>query len=373
MQWIQNQFSESSPWDSAPQVSEDREQPSIQPILHVTPRQDEELVGVIVTICSGASYDPLFNQVPQLAGEGKRVATYSVSATSLPYIAAELSGDPDQVSCASCLQQNLTHLIRDVQAVQPDSVVFNYECCDGCTGEHFPNSAIVLDLVKRLLDRGHMVMFSDFSLKALIKDWKEDLLGPNPFVKVTEFSNKFVLRFDPSVLSRCPSAQLQKLGELASNGKTELHAMPGTIAFSVRWQKADCSAYNCQVLTVMTEFDGQRASPMQGEGCEVGGHRGLAGHVLLTYPSGGKLLASAGHWVELSRLDVSEAKLFEVAASYGAAFQDEVQKSMASCSSAAERHASVQHYSCQMVQQASPCSYSLPPQRQMKSAPAKVC
>ena len=111
------QFSESLPWNSVPQVSEDREQPSIQPILHVTPRQDEELVGVIVTICSGASYDPLFNEVPQLAGEGKRVATYSVSATSLPYIAAELSGDPDQVSCASCLQQNLTHLIRDISYV----------------------------------------------------------------------------------------------------------------------------------------------------------------------------------------------------------------------------------------------------------------
>lgn len=223
-----------------------------------------------------------------------------------------------------------------------------------------------MELVKRLLDHGHMVMFSDFSLKALVEDWREDLLGPNPFVKTTVIENNFRLRFDPAVLSACPSAQLQKLGELASDGKAELHAMSNTIAFSVRWRKADCRAYNCKVLTVMDQLDGQPACPVPGEGCEVGAHRGLAGHALLTYPSGGRLLASAGHWVELSRLDVTEANLLQVAASYGAAFQGEVQASMAACSSAGERQKTLQTYSCQMVQQSAPCSYSMssmPPSR----------
>merc|ERR1719356_514698 len=143
-----------------------------------------------------------------------------------------------------------------------------------------------MSFIKCLLDRGHMVMFSDFSLKALINDWKEDLLGPNPFVKTKEFSYKFRLRFDPATLSTCPSAQLKKLGELASNGKADLHAMPGTIAFSVNWAKADCSAYDCKVLTVMTELDDQPATPSPGQVSEAGSHRGFAGHVLLTYPSG---------------------------------------------------------------------------------------
>ena len=30
-----------------------------------------------------------------------------------------------------------------------------------------------------------MTMFSDFSLKALIKTWKAEVLGPNPFVKIS--------------------------------------------------------------------------------------------------------------------------------------------------------------------------------------------
>merc|ERR1711879_918885 len=104
----------------------------------------------------------------------------------------------------------------------------------------------------------------------------------------------------------CPSAQLQKLGELAKDGEATLGAMGGTIAYSVQWSKADCSAYNCQVLTVMTEFDGKAALPPSGAVCQVGAHAGLAGHVLLSYPSGGQLLASASHWIELSHLEVTE-------------------------------------------------------------------
>jgi len=34
------------------------------------------------------------------------------------------------------------------------------------------------------LDDGHMAMFSDFSLKALIKEWDSALLGSNPFEQI---------------------------------------------------------------------------------------------------------------------------------------------------------------------------------------------
>ena len=38
---------------------------------------------------------------------------------------------------------------------------------------------------------------------------------------------------------------------------------------------------------------------------EINGHKGLAGHVLLTYKSGGCLLVSMGHWIELMKIDTS--------------------------------------------------------------------
>ena len=47
--------------------------------------------------------------------------------------------------------------------------------------------------------------------------------------------------------------------------------------------------------------------------CKIGEHVGSAGHVLLTFKSGGHLLTSMGHWVELMKVDTSEKKLFEIA------------------------------------------------------------
>ena len=53
-------------------------------------------------------------------------------------------------------------------------------------------------------------MFSDFSLKALIKQWRnEEYFGPNPFVHFSSYTGKFNLRFDPKKLLNSPSAQLQ--------------------------------------------------------------------------------------------------------------------------------------------------------------------
>lgn len=42
--------------------------------------------------------------------------------------------------------------------------------------------------------------------------------------------------------------------------------------------------------------------------------------MLLKYPTGGMILTSMGHWIELMKIDTSEKKLFEVAQKeYGAA------------------------------------------------------
>merc|ERR1719238_1843816 len=65
--------------------------------------------------------------------------------------------------------------------------------------------------------RGFTVMCSDFSLKALISEWSEELLGPNPFVKMGECDFRFKLEFVPSDLKNeeVPQ-QLQVVGELCA-------------------------------------------------------------------------------------------------------------------------------------------------------------
>jgi len=96
-----------------------------------------------------------------------------------------------------------------------------------------------------------MAMFSDFSLKALIRQWDEKKLGPNPFRKMpNEFSETLCLKFQPETLRDSPSAQLQSVGDLSDGGKCNVHCLGGTIVYSVDPKKADNNKYKLQILTV---------------------------------------------------------------------------------------------------------------------------
>merc|ERR1711935_894768 len=48
-----------------------------------------------------------------------------------------------------------------------------------------------------------------------------------------------------------------------------------------------------------------------GEGANA--KRGMAGHVTLTYGSGGQLVTSMGHWIELTRIDTTVDGVLQVA------------------------------------------------------------
>lgn len=208
----------------------------------------------------------------------------------------------------------------------------------------------VMKFAKLMIDRGHMTMFSDFSLKALIAQWDKDTLGPNPFVKVSEYGGNFTLEFDPKQLVECPSAQLQIIGEMAAVGHCNVQAMGGTIVYGVDKTKADTDVYKMQVLTVVTSLN-------QGNQCEINGKKGQAGHVLLTYKSGGHLLVSMGHWAELMKVDTTDKVLFEVAArEYGQERAQKMQMEYANISDEVERKDYISKNAVEFVQSSAPCA-----------------
>jgi len=45
----------------------------------------------------------------------------------------------------------------------------------------------------------------------------------------------------------------------------------------------------------------------------LGDKEGVCGHYILTYPSGGSLLTSSGHWIELMKLDSSFESMVKLA------------------------------------------------------------
>ena len=357
--------------------------PQLRPVVHAEQAAADEgrdLGAVVLTVkhsLQGQSFDDLFTKVPQQGAAGTRVAVYECTYASLAQIMAQLAATPLAAAPATVYE----HLATDITHVPAESFVLNLECCSGCSEHGFDGcradeTAALWLAIKTFLDRGSFVMASDFSLKALLTDWKPEILGPNPFVRLSgTCSSSFDLSFDPAVLAECPSAQLATVGQLATGGRARSHAMPSTILYALdqaRVAAAEEEGSTIQVLTVASSIDGASAaqhlqwsgagggsvtlSQADGGGADEEPLAGLAGHVLLTRPSGGMLLTSMGHWIELVNLDVSERSLLSAAQGFSPEFQAEMEGELSSSRTEEERSATVQRYSCKMVSMSSPCS-----------------
>lgn len=257
-------------------------------------------------------------------------------------------------------------LANELPHVEKSSVVFNFECCGACSDTQFGfDTNASLALISSLLDHGYMVMVSDFTLKATIGCWDETLLGPCPFVRCGDFDTGFTLRFDPATLKSSASAQLKVVGDLCSDGLAEVHAMGGTCGYTLKERAPVTDKYELTALTVITKVEGRDArerydlSACKGKCAEVASHNGILGHTTLRFKSsGGVLLTSSGHWLELSQLSTSETNVFNAMRSQWG--ESAVQSNMASYSAmpVEQQRAQLQTFAANLVQQAAPCSYS---------------
>lgn len=323
------------------------------------------VVAVVVTVHDGSSYDPLFREYRQESPEG-RVSVWESSTGALAGLLDHLQSERAPTTPGGPVAE----LAAELAAVNADSVVFNWECCSGCSDAGFASTAIVVRAVEVLLSRGHTLMFSDFSLKALTGAWSRGempgSLGRCPLVKIGEFGARFELRFDPKALQSCGSAQLERVGDLCENGEASVVAMGGTIAYTLDADVLRAAPYRAELLTAATAFEGSPAlEKFSGElrgarVCVIGSHRGAAGHARLRFPNGGSMLLSCGHWVELVKLDVTAERLVKVAErEYGAARSNEMAQELAQAAPA-RRAVLMQQYAKEIVVQSSPGSYSKP-------------
>eukprot|EP01087_Luapelamoeba_hula_P006544 TRINITY_DN1661_c0_g1_i1.p1 TRINITY_DN1661_c0_g1~~TRINITY_DN1661_c0_g1_i1.p1 ORF type:complete len:435 (+),score=102.41 TRINITY_DN1661_c0_g1_i1:196-1500(+) len=338
--------------------------------------KDKMVSSVIATVYAGSSYDDLFRKVQQEPPEGFAVSLFQFSYDDLDTIAKCLRGESiDGTNSAEVVRE----FCEDVGRAEPQSVVLNFECCSHASDSGFSGAtAAVMQLTKLFLDRQHMVMFGDFTVKALIKDWDTSVLGPNPFVKIGEFGSTFDLRFDPQTLSNCPSSQLATVGSLCAKGEANVHAMGGTVLFSVNRAATDHNAYELQILTIAVKVDGHEL-PSNAELNTLPGNKdikGAVGHALLRYPSSkaeglpGLMLLSMGHWIELARLDVNlEGVLKHAEQVYGAAYASDLACQLKSAP-AQQQQAQMQSYARMAVQSASP-AYCPQYQQQQQQTPLR--
>lgn len=341
---------------------------------------EDKLVAVIVTISEGSSFDPNFSEMEPQTVPGERVSTYAISCLDVGKLHGYLAGH-EAVPPAPSAWWNL---IEDVRSVPADSVTLNWECCSGCSDSGFPGrsgfgsrrsqraarsgsnptvASPTMKLMGLALSSGYTAMCSDFSMKALISEWSEEHLGPNPFMKMSvECSEQFQLDFIPEELQNeeVPQ-QLQVVGELcAEQGKAVVQAMGGTIVYTLNPHRPHTSVYDLKVLTVVSDWGLGNESLPEAMKCSVGSgtneKRGAAGHVTLTYSSGGgQLLTSMGHWIELTRIDTSLEAVARVAAhNFGEAERHQFTLEHDRLSSDTERRDHLQSWSKQMVQKSVP-------------------
>lgn len=300
---------------------------------------DKPLAAVIITFCEGHSYDKLYSVVPQKHPDGAvHVWRAGMNSETICAVTSLLDGKP---TCGVPFQ-----FVDDID--RPDSnITINFECCTGCSQEGFLRGARdVLGLTKLALDKGLMVMFSDFSLKALIAKWDESLFGPKAFQQIGIFAGHFILRFDPEILKQCTLSQLQVVGELgADEGRAIVDAFAETIIFTLSGEAESSTAYTVEILTVQTSW-GDNVKSVRGIPAKIGDHIGTIGHAVLTYPTGGQLVASSGHWFELSRIDVASVDtVIKVGRSkYGDEYATAVETDLASCKTDEERDCKTQKY-----------------------------
>jgi len=198
-------------------------------------------------------------------------------------------------------------------------------------------------------------MCSDFAVEALINDWDAHLLGPNPFVKLGECSTSIELGFIPNDLKECSSVQLQLVGQLCEKGTLNINALGGTIVFGLKEEKKVYPEFDIKLLTIVTSAGGQDKL----DNCEIAAKRGSIGHVMLTFKSGGTMLLSAGHWIEMNKFDVDVGNLEKVVEQFGETYKNDWNVINSNTEwSESEKSEKYQNMANCMIQQSTPCQYS---------------
>ena len=300
--------------------------------------------AVIVTIYSRISHDPLFRSVQLSPDTSNSVALFEMDHATIPFYVKFFIHRSNYVNTDGSIKSDSDMTVEQIRALQAlsdaiasltnNNVIFHFECCDGCLEDGLRcdvsnRRLILMRFIKCLIDAGFIVMFGNNSFKSLLHDWEASLLGPNPFVQIGECHDSMKLAFDAQQLLSCPSIPLQNIGRLNDGINTvELPCMDCTLVCTLKPEEAYTKGnkhYKLDVLTIATKIDGQyvasnkllsisddgsfrglnhpHMTTPQHRLLQIEEHKGYLGHAILKYRSGGAILVSTGHWIELARLD----------------------------------------------------------------------
>ena len=150
------------------------------------------------------------------------------------------------------------------------------------------------------------------------------------------------------------------VGELCDKGKAILHVLDSTVVFNYDEKLVDKEIYSLSILTIVTDYSSVNKNntlPL----IPISDQKGTIGHAILKYKSGGVMILSAGHWIELNKLDVNLEVLEKVAEkNYGSNNEFTIQLNNIKNSNLDESTKNQQYnmMANMFVQQSAPSNYS---------------
>lgn len=91
--------------------------------------KEKKVVAVIVSFCSGSTYDHLFTSVEQKAEEGTQVLVYACNSSAVKEICEAFK--------AESKNEVIKAMVNYIKGLDPDCVVFNWECSSGYSSQAF--------------------------------------------------------------------------------------------------------------------------------------------------------------------------------------------------------------------------------------------
>jgi hypothetical protein len=282
---------------------------------------DKSLIkSYMISITSGTSYD-----IPQslVISSNGLMETLRISYNLL-HIIANIMFEIDIKFNGQNEIAEARKIVDIIHKFSNKNVIFNFECCSHLENHMFPQNKqrkkIIMNFIAQLVRHGYTLVFADFSVFSLINEWStcsnvgfaSMLLGECPFMIHKEKCNQCMhLEYAVDELIGSPIPQLQVLGKLSETGTCQLRAMEGTVVFG---KKEVCNPICLvSVYTTVTKYDTFTCCKNSGVCSAVGiKETGFIGHAVATYPEGGKLILSAGHFCELSKIHTSNSRLSQV-------------------------------------------------------------
>lgn len=222
--------------------------------VNKVPRLEQECdisdaTNINICVSGMCSYDKAYRKT----AKNTKVNTYIVKYDDLDDFIKIIKGEKE----IDNIEDNLPYknLLRDLKKINGKNIMVYFECCSFfCSNDYkFPSETISL-ISYLIFEKKCFVLFSDFSLKALINCWNEEIFGLNPFIRYDDLKIGHVkIIFEKEKFKNSNLKQLQVISELVSTeeeiGNIYLKVLEETISFGIKEELLNTEFYNIQILS----------------------------------------------------------------------------------------------------------------------------